>query len=141
LEARSRSFRQGSITGDDLRSAERIKTIYPSVEILLPGQTPIHRGRLLHQDLVPELKHLALGQLGVVRDPKSCSFCIFECSYGSSDEVILLSASESYPTCVDCLETHFFDEEYKNTELLPKSRPVSVLDNVSKLTDKYHIRE
>lgn len=126
LEVKLRTSPPSSKFGGDIQRLQLATTIHRSVKASLAQRPSIQQAGLPQQTLVPDIKDLGLGQLIVVEDQESCSFCNFECSYGSSNEEVLLPASTSYHRCLNCQPTRLFDEEYENTELPQTSSSVSV---------------
>lgn len=131
LEVKLRNSPQSSNFNDDLRRLQLATTIHRCVKVSLAQQPAIKTDGLPQQILVPDIKDLGLGQLMVVEDQESCSFCSFECNYGCSNEEVLLPASASYHRCLDCQPTRLFDQGYENTQLPQTSPSVSVLEQAS----------
>jgi hypothetical protein len=131
LEVKLRTSPQGSKFSDDLRRLQLATTIHRTVKASLAQRPSIKQYRLPQQILVPDIKDLGLGQLMVVEDQVTCSFCSFECNYGCSNEAVLLPASASYHRCLDCQPTRLFDERYENAQLPQTSTSVSVLGRAS----------
>lgn len=101
--------------------------IHHKVEISLATKPSTNRTIFEKQSPVLDIRDLALGKLAVVEDRNSCSFCMFECSFGSSNEDVLLPASSSYHKCTNCQDTHFFDNEYMKAGISHTSPEHSVL--------------
>jgi hypothetical protein len=147
LEVFLRTSAQSLESVDDLRRLQLATTIHRNVETSLARRRSLHQDSLLRQKLLLHVKDLGLGQLVVVKNQDSCSFCKFECNYGSSNATILLPASASYQSCLDCQPTRLFEEEYKNIKLPQTSSSVSLLKQASTLTlgagaiPKFRIRE
>lgn len=141
-----RTSLQGSDSVKDLRRLQLATTIHRNVSSSLANQRSIRQDGLPQQNLILEIKDLGLGQLAIVMDQSSCSFCKFECNYGSSDPHILLPASASYQICTDCQPTSFFDDAFKNIRLPRISAPSSVfrqansLPLAAQITPKYQMR-
>jgi hypothetical protein len=133
LEVILRTSPQSSESVDDLRRLQLATTIHRNVETSLARRRSLHQDGLLRQNLVLDVKDLGLGQLIVVKNQDSCSFCKFECNYGSLNATILLPASASYQSCLDCQPTHLFEEEYKNIKLPQTSSSVSLLKKACSL--------
>jgi hypothetical protein len=129
LEAQLRTSQQSLEANDDLRRLQLAKSIHRSVEGSLAQQPSTNQDVLPRlQPPAPDIKDLALGKLIVVEDQDLCSFCMFECNYGSSNEKVLLPASASYHRCVSCHPTRHLDEEYEKLELPHTLSSVSVLE-------------
>jgi len=133
LEVILRTSPQSLESVDDIRRLQLATTIHCNVETSLARRRSLHQDGLLRQNLLLHVKDLGLGQLVIVKNQDSCSFCKFECNYGSSNATILLPTSASYQSCLDCQPTRLFEEEYKDIKLPQMSPSVSLSKQASTL--------
>ncbi len=141
LEVKLRDSPQSLRLNDELRRVQLAIALHSNTKSSLARRSSLHKDGLAQQDLVRDIKDLGLGQVVVVEDRQSCSFCMFECNYGSSNAKVLLPASGSSHRCLDCQPTRVFDDAYESKELSEMSFCVSSLEGANKPTSKYRIRE
>lgn len=127
LEARWRTPIQSLEFSSDLQRFQQAAKVHHRMKLSLAKRPTTDLGIPTRQPPTPDFRDLALGKLAVVQDQGSCSFCMFECSFGTSNEDVLLPASASYHRCTDCQDTRFFEDEYMkdNPYKTSSSSPVS----------------
>jgi len=138
---------QSSEVSDDLRRLQLATKVHRNVVTSLAGPQLIRRDGLPQRSLMLQIKDLGLGQLSIAKNSECCSFCKFECNYGSSNPDILLPASASYQICTDCQPTRFFDEvleilkQPQMSTLVSLSRKANIFPLGTQITPKYPMRE
>ena len=100
-------------THNDVRRLELVTTIHKRVKKSLADQSRKETGILPRQPPTPDFRDLALGKLAVVKCPEQCSFCQFECFFGTLKEDVLLLASETSHCCDECRNPLAFRDEYE----------------------------
>lgn len=63
------------------------------------------------QPPTPEFRDLGLGKLELVQNQEDCSFCQFQCYYGTSKAEVLSPTSATWHRCKDCQEPSIFSDE------------------------------